>query len=92
MNNLKWIITPGHGYLQVPLAEFRANIKRAKLTAGSFSYSYRTTAHAYLEEDCEAGVYLEITNEQVDDSLYSEEFDDAKRNGGKFNGLKVQYM
>ncbi len=41
---------PGHGWLMVPLAE----IKGLDVSG----YSYRDRDHAYLEEDCDASLFL----------------------------------
>lgn len=42
---------PGHGWLRVPLAEAKGlNIS---------SCSYQDKNFAYLEEDCDAGIFLE---------------------------------
>jgi hypothetical protein len=44
----------GHGWLAAPLNEFTA----LGLTSKSFSrYSYRKGSMAYLEEDCDAGIF-----------------------------------
>jgi len=44
---------PGHGWIQVPLQEVaRLGIKPSR-------YSYQDRANAYLEEDCDAGLFIE---------------------------------
>jgi len=44
---------PGHGWLAVPLEE----LTRLKITPSR--YSYRDASTAYLEEDCDAGLWIE---------------------------------
>jgi hypothetical protein len=45
---------PSHGWLQVPVSELKA-----LGIAGQISpYSYVSGQYAYLEEDCDAGVFL----------------------------------
>jgi hypothetical protein len=44
---------PGHGWIEVPLSEVdRLGIRPSP-------YSYRTDEAAYLEEDCDAGLFIE---------------------------------
>jgi hypothetical protein len=50
----KWIIDPGHAWLQVPLAE----IEGLKIS----HYSFHDGQFAYLEEDCDAGIFLTANN------------------------------
>lgn len=50
----EYLTDPGHGRLKVPLAlvrQFRVMPSR---------YSYRDRDHAYLEEDCDMGAFLDI--------------------------------
>lgn len=44
---------PGHGWIQVSLEE----VKRLGIKPSRYSYQDRT--HAYLEEDCDAGLFIE---------------------------------
>jgi hypothetical protein len=44
---------PGHGWIQVPLSE----VERLNITPSR--YSYRDRAAAYLEEDCDAALWIE---------------------------------
>lgn len=47
---------PGHGWLKVPAA----SIKEVGLKAADFSvYSYIDQGHMFLEEDCDAGKFLD---------------------------------
>ncbi len=44
---------PGHGWITVPLEEVaRLGIKPSR-------YSYKDKTNAYLEEDCDAGLFIE---------------------------------
>ena len=46
----------GHGWLKVT----RADVKAVGLTEADFSaYSYADAQHLYLEEDCDAGVFVQ---------------------------------
>ena len=49
-----WITDPGHAWLRVPLADYTA----AGITASKFSYV--DAEYVYLEEDCDAALYLDI--------------------------------
>ena len=53
--NYVFITDPGHGWLEVPLAEIRFLGIADKISA----YSYQKGDMAYLEEDCDASVFLE---------------------------------
>ena len=49
---LVWISDPGHAWLRVPLSDYVASgIKASR-------FSYVDAAHVYLEEDCDAELYL----------------------------------
>ena len=48
----RFISDPGHGWLEVPLAELSI------LPYPPSSYSYRNDGFAYLEEDCDAPLFL----------------------------------
>lgn len=52
-----WVEDPGHSWLAVPVSEV--------LESGAIisSYSYTDGAIAYLEEDCDAGAYLQAVGE-----------------------------
>jgi hypothetical protein len=50
----RFITDPGHGWLEVPIAEIKALGIADKISA----YSYRKGNMAYLEEDCDAGLFL----------------------------------
>jgi hypothetical protein len=57
---LTFITDPGHGWLQVPLAELDELGIRSEITP----YSYKNGRFAYLEEDCDLGVYLDARQAQ----------------------------
>jgi hypothetical protein len=57
---LNWITDPGHGWLVVPISELRELNIIDKIS----SYSYHNDGTAYLEEDCDAAIYLEAVIEQ----------------------------
>jgi hypothetical protein len=54
MKTYRFISDPGHGWLEVPLEEIR------ELNIGQHisPYSYQSGDLAYLEEDCDAGVFI----------------------------------
>ena len=51
---MKWICDPGHGWLEVPLAD----IERLGIRGQISPYSYLKGKTAYLEEDLDAWVYI----------------------------------
>jgi hypothetical protein len=57
---LTFIEDPGHGWLQVPLTELDQLGIRSEITP----YSYKNGRFAYLEEDCDMGVYLDARQAQ----------------------------
>jgi hypothetical protein len=46
---------PGHGWLEVPMAD----INRLGLASKISRYSYRQGDTAYLEEDCDANLFVQ---------------------------------
>lgn len=46
---------PGHGWLEVPLADIEALGIRKEIS----HYSFLNGSIAYLEEDCDAGLFLQ---------------------------------
>jgi hypothetical protein len=57
---LKFFEDPGHGWLEVPMDLIRA----LGVAADISGYSYRKGTMAYLEEDCDAAVFLEAFRKQ----------------------------
>lgn len=56
MDPFLFITDPGHGWLKVGTSE----LAPLGLNLGSFSpFSYRSGHVVYLEEDCDAGVFIE---------------------------------
>ena len=50
--NLKWIIDDGHGWLRVDKLKYiRSNFRASP-------YSYYDDEHVYLEQDCDASLYI----------------------------------
>lgn len=47
-----WVVDSGHGWLAVPLVSCEG------LTFSEYSYVDRVAGEAYLEEDCDAGVWI----------------------------------
>jgi len=53
---------PGHGWLEVPAAE----LFNIGLTPGDFSsYSYIQGSTVYLEEDCDASVFIRVYEQHI---------------------------
>ena len=52
---LKFISDPGHGWLQVHNTVIKASGVAPKIS----SYSYQDRDFWYLEEDCDAGIFLD---------------------------------
>ena len=56
MDKFLFISDPGHGWLKVSVL----SLAPLGLSLGSFSpFSYRSGYVAYLEEDCDAGVFID---------------------------------
>lgn len=55
-----WIIDPGHGWLRVPL------VSAEGLPISTYSYVDGRGGWLYLEEDCDAGVWLRAHGERAD--------------------------
>ena len=58
---IKYIQDPGHGWLVIPLSV----ISELGIANKISSCSYYNKNMAYLEEDCDAGVFLEALKEQL---------------------------
>jgi hypothetical protein len=68
MSKYTFIADAGHGWISVPLED----IERLGLTDKITPYSYMTDKRAYLEEDCDAGVFLEAAGIDIDSLPYSD--------------------
>ena len=55
----KYFQDPGHGWIEVPVAELR----RLKIDGDILPYSYRNGHFAYLEEDCDASAWAQAKRE-----------------------------
>lgn len=58
MKTYRFISTPGHGFLVVPLTDIRDE------GFDSTQYSYLNDVEAYLEEDCDAPAFLWLLDKQ----------------------------
>ena len=54
-----WYSDPGHAWLKVPLPE----LKVLGILGDISAYSYYYAGQAYLEEDCDAGVFINALRE-----------------------------
>lgn len=54
-----WIVDPGHGWLRVPVMSAEG------LTFSEYSYIDRVGGWLYLEEDCDASIWLNAHGVQV---------------------------
>ena len=52
---IKFLSDPGHGWLRVPLQLLNDWNISNKIS----DYSYKTTNFAYLEEDCDASIFID---------------------------------
>jgi hypothetical protein len=52
LSSVRWFVDSGHGWLRVPL------VSAEGLRFSEFSYIDRAGGWLYLEEDCDAGVWL----------------------------------
>lgn len=59
---------PGHGWLEVPLAD----VQRFGLANKISSYSYRQGDTAYLEEDCDAHLFVQALKDSGSEFKYRE--------------------
>lgn len=50
---------PGHAWMKIPLS----TIKKLNVADKISSYSYIRNSHAYLEEDCDAGIVIKALKE-----------------------------
>lgn len=60
MKNLTLYSDPGHAWLAVPLKDLKAFGLAGKIS----HYSFMTADHAYLEEDCDAPLYIDYLDRQ----------------------------
>ena len=52
--NLRFIEDPGHGWLEVE----KTDITTLKIASKISGYSYKNKSMVYLEEDCDAALYM----------------------------------
>jgi hypothetical protein len=64
---------PGHGWLEVPMTD----IDRLGLASKISRYSYRKGETAYLEEDCDASLFVEAIKASGSEFKYSEQTTNA---------------
>lgn len=60
---MKWHVDSGHGWLQVPWED----IIKLGIADKISSYSYMAGLFVYLEEDCDAGIYLKASGRDAQD-------------------------
>lgn len=70
--HLRFISDPGHGWLEVPMQMVEQLEIKEQITA----YSYRKGDLAYLEEDCDAYVFLQTCRDQGFEYQLEEVFED----------------
>jgi hypothetical protein len=66
MSKYKFIADGGHGWISVPLED----IRRLGITDQISRYSYMTHKRVYLEEDRDAGLFLEATEIDINSLPY----------------------
>lgn len=65
---------PGHGWIEVPMSEIRELGIADKIS--TYSYQSRDGRIAYLEEDCDAGEFInarKLQRSEVEDVHYNHE-------------------
>lgn len=66
----KFFSDPGHGWLEVPMAQ----VRKAGIQNKVSGYSYRKTIgnveYAYLEEDCDAGLFVNTIGQENMDVVF----------------------
>ena len=55
-NQVRWFVDSGHGWLRVPV------VSAEGLRFSEYSYIDRSGGWLYLEEDCDAGIWLRAHN------------------------------
>lgn len=66
---MRWIVDPGHGWLEVPLAAVEPHAD----VISTYSYVDRKAGLAYLEEDCDAWRWAEAAGVDKDRLLTARE-------------------
>ena len=73
-----WITDPGHAWLRVPIGDYAASGIQAS------SFSYIDAEYVYLEEDADAGLYLDTV--QIPEQSFREiHFDSVHMKGNPRN-------
>ena len=68
MKMFEFLITPGHGYLKVDIADLKQAVKKG----AKFSrFSSRKGFVAYLEEDCDANEFMRVMGLTGKDLIYT---------------------
>jgi hypothetical protein len=57
----RFIEDPGHGWLEVPIEQINALGIAEKISG----YSYKRNGMAYLEEDCDAGTFIDAYKAKI---------------------------
>jgi len=71
MTNFIFHTDPSHGWLEVPVAE----LLKARLTPNDFSaFSYQKVGVVYLEEDCDAPIFIRSYEAHVGPISFSEKY------------------
>jgi len=71
METVEWIIDPGHGWLRVPVETCEG------LRVSEYSYIDRRAGVIFLEEDCDAGLWLRAHGANASDYRVTFLDDDA---------------
>jgi len=79
---LMWITDSGHGWLKVPLSK----VKELGIADKISACSYMDRTYAYLEEDCDAHLFLEAAQIEPNDIKVIMHFENAPiRNYARFS-------
>ena len=70
----KWHCDPGHAWLEVEIKD----LKKLNIDKDISNYSYINGNYAYLEEDCDASVYIKALEKKKISYSYNEiSYDDS---------------
>jgi hypothetical protein len=68
LSRIFWITDPGHGWLVVPMEDVHTAGCAEQITA--YSYQSRDGQTAYLEEDCDAGTFIDATGIEYEPGIF----------------------
>jgi len=88
---MQYITTPSHAYLKVSKDKFYPVYEQLTTEQKEFfGYGYADIDNVYLEEDCEAPTYIEVSgdNDAITE-VYDEDFDTARIGNMIYKGIQL---